>query len=182
MIRTTLDKAYIKRTIRPNYGWTQATPKSGFLDPAWDRSIPIWPGMALSRTTGALYTLTGAGMAVSGLSGLYIGGDGIDEPKDQGVNAIAVWVLDPDAEFEILAPAFDTTAAWVDNTPGSDVLLYARAANTGGVVLTGSNPTGMRGQLVPAGTAGTLSSQPCARLLSVVSPTKIVIGGLRGTV
>lgn len=169
MLRTTLDKAYLKRTIRPNYGWTQSTPKAGFLDPLWDRSTPIWPGMAMMKTMGDNYTLINGTGAPSGLCGLYIGGDGIDEVRDQGVNALAVWVLGPDAEFEILAPAFDTTQAWVDPGNGTAALVYAST--------TGAN----RGKLVPAGAAGA-SALPVARLHRVVSASKIIIAGLRGTV
>ena len=168
MLRTTLNKAHIKRTIRPNYGWTQSTPKSGFLDPAWDRSVQIFPGMALSRTSGENYTLIGSGDAPSGLSGLYIGGDGIDEVADSGVNALAVWVLGPDAEFEILAPAFDSSLTWTDGGD-ADLLVHASTA--------GAN----RGKLVPAG-ATNASTRPVARLVKVVSDSKIIIAGLRGTV
>jgi hypothetical protein len=170
VLRTTLAKAYIKRTIRPLYGWTQTTPKSCFLDPAWNRSVDIYPGMVMSRTSGENYTLIGAApMVPAGLCGLYIGGDGIDEVEEQGVNALAVWVLGPDAEFEILAPAFDTTETWTDPGNGTDVLVHAST--------TGAN----RGKLVPAGAANA-SVRPVARLLKVNSATKITIGGLVGTV
>lgn len=168
MLRTTLAKAYIKRTFRPLYGWTQMTPKSCYLDPAWDRSVPIFPGMAIMRTSGENYTLLNATGVPSGFAGLYVGGDGIDEPLDQGINAFAVWVMGDDAEAEVLAPAFDTTASWVDPGTGVATLIYAQTA--------GAN----RGKLVPAGTAGA-STVAAARLLKVVSPTKIIIGGLRGT-
>lgn len=170
MLRTTLAKAHIKRTIRPLYGWTQATPKSCFLDPAWNRSVDIYPGMVCSRTSGENYTLLGAApMTPAGLSALYVGGDGIDEVEEAGINVFAVWVLGPDAEFEILAPAFDTEESWVDPGNGTDVLVHGQT--------TGAN----RGKLVPAGTTGA-SVLPVARLLKVVSPTKIIVGGLRGTV
>ena len=33
MIRTYLSNDYIKRTVRPLFAWTQATPKPAFLDP-----------------------------------------------------------------------------------------------------------------------------------------------------
>ena len=168
MLRTTLAKAYIKRTIRPLYGWTQATPKSCYLDPAWDRSVPIFPGMAMMRTTGENYTLINATGTPSGLAGLYVGGDGIDEVLEQGVNAFAVWVLGDDAEFEILAPAFDTALAWTDPGNGTALLIHAQTAGT------------TRGKLVPAGTAGA-SVNPVARLVKVNSATKITIGGLQGT-
>lgn len=165
MLRTSLAKAYIKRTIRPLYGWTQATPKSCFLDPAWDRSVDIYPGMAMMRTSGENYTLLNATGVPAGLSGLYVGGDGIDEVEEQGINAFAVWTLADDAEFEILAPAFDTTVAWTDPGNGTDLLVHAQTA--------GAN----RGKLVPAGTAGA-SAAPVARLVKVVSANKIIVGGL----
>lgn len=167
MLRTTMAKAYIKRTFRPIYGWTQMTPKSVFLDPAWDRSVAIWPGMVFVRTTGELVSLIGAAPGVPyGFGAMYVGGDGIDEPLDSGINAFAVWVMAPDAEAEILAPAFDTTVAWTDPGDGSELLVHAATAGA------------TRGKLVPAGTAGA-SVQPVARLLKVNSATKITVGGLR---
>lgn len=166
MLRTSLAKSYIKRTIRPLYAWTQATPKSVYLDAAWDRSVAIYPGMGLARTSGENVTLVGPSMIPYGLSALYVGGDGIDEPLDSGINAMAVWVLTPDAEFEVLAPAFDTTLSWVDPGDGTEVLVHVQT--------TGAS----RGKLVPAGTANA-SSQPVARLLKVNSATKITIGGVR---
>ena len=184
MLRVPLAKAYLKRTLRINYGWTQATPKSCFLDPAWDRSVPIWPGMVAMRTSGSLYTLLNGTGAPAGLFGLYVGGEGIDEVADAGVNATAVWTLDPDAEFEVMAPAFDASLSWVDPNNGTDTLVYGRTANASPAGLNGLGgalgTTGLRGQLVPAGTAGA-SAQPVARLLGVNSATSIVIGGLRGS-
>lgn len=180
MIRTYLSNDYVKRTIRPLYSWTQATPKSCFLDPAWTRSIPIWPGMGFVRTGGDLVTLAGSttsmmggktmnatviGQPIYGLGALYVGGDGIDELLFAGINAFAVWMLGPDAEFEILAPAFDATLGWVDPSDGSGSALVA-------VSVSGSN----QGMLVPYVAAST--SAPIARLLKVNSATKLTIGGL----
>lgn len=165
MLRTRLNKAYIKRTIRPLYSYSQATPKSVFLDPAWDRSVNIWPGMAFMRTAGENVSLLNATGVPYGLGALYVGGDGIDEVLDAGINAFAVWVLAPDAEFEILAPAFDPDATWTDPGNGTEALVYAST--------TGAN----RGKLVPAGAAGA-SAEPVARLLKVNSAAKITIGGL----
>lgn len=172
MLRTTLQKAYIKRTIRPLYGWTQATPKSCFLDPAWDRSSPIFPGFAMMKTAGENYTLLNGTGVPAGLCGLYIGGDGIDEVLDQGINALAVWVLSDDAEFEVLSPAFDPHLTWTDPGDGTEALVYARTQS--------DSPTvdgGLRGQLVPVGTAHA-SAKPVARLIKVNSATKLTIGGL----
>lgn len=166
MLRTRLNSSYIKRTFRPLYGWTQMTPKSCYLDPAWDRSTPIWPGMVMTKGVGDNVTLIGGtGQIPYGFAGLYVGGDGIDEPLDVGVNAFAVWVMTPDAEAEVLAPAFDTSLTYTD-TSGAETLLYAGT--------TGAN----KGKLVVSGTSGA-TSQPVARLLKVNSPTKITIGGVR---
>lgn len=173
MLRTRLSKSYIKRTIRPLYAWTQATPKSCFLDSAWDRSVQIWPGMAFEKTSGENVTLISAqGHPVYGLGALYVGGDEIDEVLDAGINAFAVWALTPDAEFEILAPAFDTGSTWTDPGDGTIKLVHA--------IVDGAN----RGKLAPAGQSGrgTLTTNPVARLLKVNSATKITIGGLNGTV
>jgi hypothetical protein len=171
--RVPIGKVHIKRTIRPLYAFSQATPKAGFLDPAFDRSSKIWPGMCAMKTEGDNYTLINGTGVPAGLFAHYIGGDGIDELEDQGINALAVWVLGPDAEFEILAPAFDASVSWDDPGDGTDVLIGARTVNAAGATAT----EGLRGQLVPAGTAGG-SSNPVARLIKVVSASKIVIGGL----
>lgn len=192
MIRTYLSNDYVKRTIRPLYSWTQATPKSCFLDPAWTRAVPIWPGMGFVRTGGDLVTLAGANsvqmggktmtgaahtgnagsdvtaaaVPVYGLGALYVGGDGIDELLYAGINAFAVWVLGPDAEFEILAPAFDATATWTDPADGS-----------GADLIGVSTATANQGMLVPWSSSTGISA-PVARLLKVCSSTKLVIGGL----
>jgi hypothetical protein len=192
MIRTYLSNNYVKRTIRPLYSWTQATPKPCFLDPAWTRAIPIWPGMGFMRSGGDLVTLMGANstqmggktmtgaahagnagsdvtaatVPVYGLGALYVGGDGIDELLYAGINAFAVWVLAPDAEFEILAPAFDATQTWTDPTDGS-----------GSALVGVSTATANQGMLMPYAATTTMSA-PVARLLKVNSSTKITIGGL----
>lgn len=172
--RVPASKAHIKRTVRPLYAFTQSTPKAGVLDPAWNRSHKIWPGMCAMKTEGDNYTLINAVGQPAGIFALYIGGDGIDELEEQGINAGCVWVLGPDAEFEILAPAIDTSVSWAEVGDGTDVLVHARTANTGGATAT----EGLRGQLVPAGTAGA-TTDPVARLIKVVSDSKIVIGGLQ---
>ena len=185
MIRTYLSNDYVKRTIRPLFAWTQATPKPCFLDPAWTRAIPVWPGMGFVRTGGDLVTLAGATSAqmgsktmtavptatagtlpVYGLGALYVGGDGIDELLYAGINVFAVWVLGPDSEFEILAPAFDATQTWTDPSDGSGAALV-------GVSLSGSN----QGMLIPWSSSTSVSA-PVARLLKVNSSTKLTIGGL----
>jgi hypothetical protein len=208
MIRTYLSNDYIKRTVRPLFAWTQATPKPVFLDPNWTRAVPIWPGMGFIRTGGDLVTLAGANatqmngavmngaggaagtgnngsvytaaaLPIYGLGALYVGGDGIDELLYAGINAFAVWVLTPDAEFEILAPAFDPTATWVDPVDGSGAALVGvatqNASGAGGSV--GGGTGALQGQLVPWSSSVSMSA-PVARLLKVNSSTKITIGGL----
>jgi hypothetical protein len=168
MLRVSLAQAWIKRTLRVKYGWTQTTPDSVLLDPAWDRSVPIYPGMVAMKTRGDNVTLINATGVPFGLFGEYIGGDGIDEPLARGVNATAAWVLGPDAEFEVLAPAFDTGASWVDPANGTITLLHAIVDGT------------RRGKLVPAGTVGrgTLSAKPVCRLRAVDSASLIKVSGL----
>jgi hypothetical protein len=167
MMRTTAALAYLKRTFRPTYAFTQSTPKSQYLDPAWDRSVPIYPGMVAQKGVGELVTLIGTTGTPYGFFGNWIGGSGIDELLETGINACGVWVLSADAEAEVMAPAFDDSQTWAEPTDGTIALIYAQT--------TGAN----RGKLVPAGTAGA-SAAPVARLIKVVSTSKIVIGGLRG--
>lgn len=170
MIRTTLDKAHIKRPIRPLYAWTQATPKATYLDPAFDRSVNIYPGMVMTRAGGDLVTLPdAAGDLPVGLSALYVGGEGIDEPLEAGVNAFAVWVLESGAEFEIDSPSFDTDGTWTDPTDGTELLIHFWAVGAD------------RGKLIPAGASKgghTISTNPVARLIKVNSALTITVGGL----
>lgn len=168
MLRVPISKAWIKRTIKPLYGWTQQTPQDVKLDPAWDRSVDIYPGMVAMKTTGDNVTLINATGIPYGLWAEYIGGDGIDEPLDSGVNSTAVWVFGPDAQSQILDPAFDSGASWTDPGDGTIVLLHAY---TDGV---------RRGKLAPAGTTGrgTLSGKPVCRLIKVDSAKMITVGGL----
>jgi hypothetical protein len=221
-----LNQVFLKRPLRPTYALTQATPKAGFLDPNWNRSVPIWPGMAMMRTTGVsypenaqsftsgdivapatsaqtgfpsgaenAYTLLNstANATPAGLCAQYIGGDGIDELI---INALAVWVLGPDAEMEVDAPAFDAvTCNWASADPGNgtEVFIYARTANAGSPVglngLSGTATAQLQGQLIiknatDGNTPGssTLSAYPVARLISVNSATSITIGGLNSRV
>lgn len=157
--------AGIKRTIRPNYAWSQATPNDAKLDPNWDRSVPVYPGMVFMKTRGNAVTLINGTGDPYGLVGIYLGGDGIDECLPSGNNSCPVWVLGPDSEFEVLAPAFDTAASWVDPADGTVALVHAHTSGA------------KRGKLCPAGTAGA-STLPVARLIRVDSANKIVVGGL----
>jgi len=172
VLRTPLALSYLKRTLRPLYANTQATPQSMFLDPAWDRSVDIYPGMALMKTSGQNVTLLNAVGITFGLSAFFEAPVlGITEITNQGVNAVAVWVLGPDSEFEVLAPAFDTAATWTDPGDGTIVLVSAYTGAAGS----------KRGVLCPAG-ATNAATVPIARLIAISSATKIVIAGLTGRV
>lgn len=167
MLRVPLNLSYIKRTIRPKYAWTQSTPQAMYVDPAWDKSVDIYPGMALMRTTGENVTLLNGTGDPYGFAAFYMAPVyGIDEITEQGINACAVWVLSPDAEFDVLAPAFDSTASWSDPGDGTTALVYA--------VTTGAK----RGQLCPSG-APNASAKPVARLVNIISSTQITIAGLQ---
>lgn len=165
MLRVPIDKAHMKRSFGALYGWTQMTPKDQFLDPAWDRSVPIYPGMVAMKTEGENVTLANADGDPLGFFGLYVGGDGIDELREVGINAIAVWVMGPDAEAYVDAPAFDADVAWEESGDGTTDFVHYYTA--------GAN----RGRLCPAGADGA-SSKPVARLLKVNGPGRITIGGL----
>lgn len=169
MLRTTLEKSFIKRTVRPLYGWSQATPQDMKLDADfYDAGVKVFPGMVATKTSGQNVTVIGdAADAPLGLFGLYLGGDDIDEVKDQGVNSVAVWVLGPDAQFEILDPAFDTDQTYTDT---GEVLLHAWVSGAD------------QGKLAPAGSSKgghVLSTEPVARLVEVVSDSVIIVAGLR---
>jgi hypothetical protein len=212
------NQVFLHRTIKGKYYRHQATVKTGFLDVNWNRSVPIWPGMAMMRTSGvaypenaqsftagdivtpvtqaqngfpsgaeSAYTLLNNVGVPAGLCANYIGGDGIDELDSVGVDGLGIWTLNPDAEVEILAPAFDAvTFSWQSLSPtnGTDLLIYARTANLTGGALAGLSGQGgplgtygLQGQLVPS-TDVNVSVQPVARLISVNSATSITIGGL----
>jgi hypothetical protein len=161
--------AHIKRSLREAYGYTQATPQDTVLDPAWDKSVDIYPGMALVRAGGNKVTLPNAtGDYPLGLAALYCAPVyGLDETAQRGINAFPTWVLGPDAAIEVDAPAFDAEATWTDPTDGTWLAVH---------VGTGASST-VRGQLVPAGTTG-CTTRPVARLLQVKSETTLIIGGL----
>jgi hypothetical protein len=169
MIRTPLNLSYIKRELRPLYGWSQATPKAAFVDPSWTSSVDIYPGMVMQKMLGDNVTLLNASGTPYGLASFLMAPKlGIDEITETGVNACAVWVMGPDAEFEILAPSFDTTATWTDPGNGTTALVYAYT--------TGA----YQGVLCPStGSQGSVSALPVARLLQVASTSKIRIGGLQ---
>lgn len=174
MLRTPLDKAHIKRTLRERYSHSATTPASFDLDPDWDKSVDIYPGMAAmlnsTAASGAAseVTLLDATGRPFGLFGVYIApGYGIDEQADAGVQAVPVWRLTEGAEFEVLAPAFDDQATWTFPTDGTALLVHA---------YTGASASA-RGVLCPAGATGA-STKPIARAVERPSSDVLVITGL----
>lgn len=174
MIRTTLDKAYIKRTLRELYSHSASTAVDAVLDPTWDRSVDIYPGMcAMAKadaSTGATdsVTLLDDTGAPYGLFGVYIAPVyGIDEVAEAGVNSVPVWKLSEGSEFEVLAPAFDSAATWTFPTNGTPLLVHA---------YTGASSSA-RGKLCPAGAVGA-SAKPVARAISRPSTDRLIITGL----
>jgi hypothetical protein len=159
MFRPTLANPAQKRTLRPIYAQHQATPHAGFLNPSWNKSFDIFPGTVMVRLTDEVFTpYTGAaGQRPYGLSALFCAPTlGIDEVTSTGTNLFTVWIGGDQAFFEVLAPAFDTTASWVAPTNGSIRLL------------TGNS----QGKLTPVGAN---AANAVAELISVLDPSKILI-------
>jgi hypothetical protein len=136
-----------KRTLRPLYAQSQATPYGGFLSASWTKAVDIYPGMVMAKLAGENFTLCGtaAGGGVLpaagsspgtslvrafGLSALFCAPTlGIDEtqyPHDSSLNVFTVWQGGPDATFEILAPAFAASQAWSET-----------ASSDGGIIMLG---------------------------------------------
>lgn len=169
MLRVTLDNVAQKRTIRPLYAQHQATPYGCFLNPERDRTHDILPGMVMTRISGEVVDLMGTGdnaakHEVFGLSALFIAPQlGIDETINTGMNNYAVWVGDEQSVFEILAPAFDTSATWTVPTDGSSVPLY----------VTNATHAEGPGKLTPVTTNA--HAKVAAHLIDVVGDNKIIV-------
>ena len=136
-----------KRTIRPLYAQSQATPYGGFLSPAWTKAVDIYPGMCMAKLAGEVFTLAGTAagggvlpaagatpgaslVRVFGLAALFCAPTlGIDEtqyPHDSSLNVFTVWQGGPDATFEVIAPAFAASQAWSET-----------ASSDGGIIMLG---------------------------------------------
>jgi hypothetical protein len=159
MFRPPLSNPAQKRTLRPLYAQHQATPWGGFLDPDLNVSFDILPGTVMQRLYGEVFApYTGAaGTTPFGLSALFVAPSlGVNEVSSSGTGLFTVWVGGGQAVFEVLAPAFDTTATWPTKTgPGR----YMLTANS-------------KGRLTPAGVT---SENAIAELIDIPSPDKIVI-------
>lgn len=160
-----LSNQFQKRTIRPVYAQTQATPYAATLDPSLRNqdgsfraplstdTVPLTrsanahtvqggllPGVVVVKGAGegALVHNGVAGVKPWGLLANFVGGT-LDDLGDE--NQVGVW-YGKDSVFEILAPAFDDTglaAAYATATAGNPVKLYAGADGR----LTATAPTGL---------------------------------------
>lgn len=163
MFNVPISNPHLKRTIRPLYAHHQATTWAGFLDPNRDLSVEILPGTVMARRGKEIFTpYTGAaGQVPFGLSCFFAAPSlGVNEVTDSGSNTFTCWVGDGTALFEILAPAFDTTATWTEPTNGSVTLLTGNA----------------QGRLTPAGAT---AANAIAELIEVVSSSKITVRPFR---
>lgn len=159
MFRPPLSNPAQKRTLRPLYANHQATPWGGFLDPDLNVNFDILPGTVMQRLYGEVFApYTGAaGTVPFGLSALFVAPElGVNEVSSSGTGLFTVWVGGDQAVFEVLAPAFDTTATWPTKT------------GPGRYMLTANN----KGRLTPAGVT---AENAIAELIDIPSPDKIVI-------
>lgn len=159
MFRPPLSNPAQKRTLRPLYAQHQATPWGGFLDPDLNISYDILPGTVMQRLYGEVFApyVGAAGTTPFGLSALFVAPTlGVNEVSSSGTGLFTVWVGGEQAVFEVLAPAFDTTATWPTKT------------GPGRYMLTANN----KGRLTPAGVT---SENAIAELIDIPSPDKIVI-------
>jgi hypothetical protein len=171
MLKVTADNVEQKRTIRMLYAQHQATPYACFLDPAWARTVDILPGMVMTKLDGEKVTLFGVGgtpanHTVFGLSALFVAPVlGIDEVRPTGTNHFGVWVGDNQSVFEVLAPAFDTSASWTNAVDGSRQPLRVTLAGHA------QGP----GKLTTAAAGANVSAAVAAHLIQAVSSSKIIV-------
>ncbi len=170
MFRVSLANPNLKRTIQPKYAGTQATPYAGYLDPAWTRTVDILPGMVMYKTgNGETFSLCSASTHKPfGLSALFLApnGSSIGGPVDEvtgTANGFGVWTGGKDATFEILSPAFDTSADYTLPTDGSRKMLsFTLAAHAQGP-----------GKLTVSGGTNA-ASNPVAELLDA-TPSRLLV-------
>jgi hypothetical protein len=130
------------------------------------KGVNNYPGMVMTKLANEVFTVASSNTTKPfGLSALFVAPAlGIDEVRTAGSNNFTVWVGDETSEFEILAPAFDTTGDWSQPTDGSRKLLgHTLTAHAKGA-----------GLLSPLGGAN-VSTSAVAELVSVVGTSKIIV-------
>ena len=197
-----LANKYQKRTCRPLYANTQATPYAASLSDsyrvngvltlpsaAWKTSLSLLPGMVVTRLSGTEQVAVATGEPTAdgtvtkeypfGLLANFVGGD-LDEgfSGDSLQNSVGVW-RGPDAVFEILAPAFDDSGTGSTSLKQSDGSTSAGARSlTAAITAAGVGGevllyAGADGRLVSLTTPGT--RQAVARLVERTSASRIVV-------
>lgn len=182
---TELSNVYKRRTLKVQYGNTQAYPFAATLSANFDRTAgsqlgvtgskaAINPGSVAIKLVGEIVTLSGSaeGAATNtvaaatrgfGLFGNFVGGQ-LDELGSR--SEVSVW-RGPGSVYEVLAPAFDDTglaadAAAEDGTAGTET--YMTAASDGRLVFDNS-----------ALTPFTASHMSVVRLLNRLSANAIIV-------
>lgn len=152
----------VRRTIRPLYSRTQATTYAGFLAEGFNKATTqILPGEVCTKLAGETFTkMTKDTEEPFGLSDLFVT-SAIDETIPSGT--MTVWRGGKGAVFEVLAPAFDTTATWTRPSDGVRVPLRVTLGANGGKLTT------------KAAAAGSVSSKVAATLIDVVGTNKIIV-------
>ena len=176
-IYTTMAHVHQSRTLKPLYGFAQATPQAVVLDATFTASDgDIFPGTVLTLESGGKVTRCDGTKIPAGLSGNWVAPTyGIDEVRRgaTGNFEMSMYVLSPDAKFEIASPAFDTTAAWATAKTELDAgkAVYLKSSTTGLLTLDLTGETGSQ-------TDNTQTVNSIARLLDYPSTSTIIIGGL----
>jgi hypothetical protein len=151
MFRPPISNPALKRSLRPIYAQHQATPYAGFLDPNWNRSFDIYPGTVMCRLTKEIFTpYTGTGnQKPFGLSAFFLAPSlGVDEVTATGTNLYTVWVGNEQAEFEVLAPGFDSTANWTSANVTDGGIQLLTATSAGLLTPTGANNSNAIAELI----------------------------------
>jgi len=185
----TLANKYKKRTLRPRYTHTQATPYAATLYSSFDRTAgqlsgggaitssqaAIMAGSVLVKRVGEVVTLAGTTdlERAFGLSANNVGGN-LDELGTR--SEIGVW-RGVGSIFDVLAPAFDTTSltTHAGNEAGTDATeVYMKSSSKG--VLKCESPGDATGGADAAGDIATLGAAALgrtARLIKSLSSTVI---------
>lgn len=188
-----LSNRYQKRTIRPLYAQTQATPYATALDPAFrgaDGSLvlplsgdtaplntrtaaaftyqgSLVPGLVLVRTVGEVVAVATGSTTVKeqpfGFLANFIGGDFDEGFSGDSLQNEVGAWRGPDSVFEVLAPAFNDT--------GLAAAFAASAVSKGNPVLLYAGADG-RLQYVSSPTG---TQVPVARLVNRVNQSRIIV-------
>ena len=198
-----LANKYQKRTCRPLYANTQATPYAAKLADSYRSSgalsLPsaayklqngLIPGMVVTRLKNSEQVAVATGEPTAdatttkeypfGLLANFVGGD-LDEgfSGDSLQNEVGVW-RGPDAVFEILAPAFDDAGTGSTSLKQSDGSTSAGARSLTTAIAATANVgdevllyAGADGRLVSLATPGTRVA--VARLVERTSASRIIV-------